>query len=253
MVNQPFIGAGYFIRGLKLLASPGIRRFVVIPLAINVSVFALLLGVIGSQFSALIDAMLPTLPDWLSWLSWLYDFFYGLLWSLFAFTAALLIFFSFSIIANLIAAPFNSLLAEAIEKQLTGQPLPGGDSLGIALRKMPSAMVDELGKLGYYLLWALPLLLLFWIPIINLAAPFLWALFSAWMMAVTYADYPMGNHALKGKAQRAHLRSARLASLGFGGLTLLATLVPVFNFMVMPTAVAGGTLFWHEKLKGNKD
>lgn len=243
MVGEPFKGAGYFIKGLKLLMAPGVKRFVVIPLAINIAVFTLLFWLLGSQFSALLDSMLPNLPDWLVWLEWL-------LWLIFGLGAALLLFFTFSLIANLIASPFNSLLAEAIEKYLTGEPLPGGDSLMVALKAMPSAILDELGKLGYYLIWAIPLLILFVIPVVNLAAPFLWALFSAWMMAVTYADYPMGNHTLKGKAQRARLRGDRFTALGFGGLTLLATMLPLFNFMVMPTAVAGGTIFWHERLKG---
>ena len=104
MVSQPFSGAGYFIRGLRLLTNPGIRRFVAIPLAINITVFALLLTLVGSQFNALIDSLLPSLPGWLSWLQWLYDLFYWFLWSIAATIAAVVIFFTFSIVANLIAA-----------------------------------------------------------------------------------------------------------------------------------------------------
>ncbi len=242
MLSQPLIGAGYLIRGLKLLTAHGVKRFVAIPLLINVLVFSLLFWVLAGQFGALIDAWLPTLPDWLAWLYWL-------LWLVFGLAAALVLFFSFTIVANLIAAPFNGLLAEAVECHLGGEAPPSGESLAGAIKNAPAAIMDELRKLGYYVVWAIPLLILFWIPVANLFAPFLWALFSAWMLAVEYTDYPMGNHGLKAAEQRRRLRSVRFTSLGFGGLTLVATMTPILNFLVMPTAVAGASLFWSERLK----
>ena len=45
----------------------------------------------------------------------------------------------------------------------------------------------------------------------------------------------------------AHLREKRLLALGFGAATLLMTLIPFVNFLVMPAAVAGATAMWvHE-------
>jgi len=38
--------------------------------------------------------------------------------------------------------------------------------------------------------------LLFIIPVINIAAPILWLLFSAWYMTLEYTDYPMANSGL---------------------------------------------------------
>lgn len=96
---------------------------------------------------------------------------------------------------------------------------------------------------------ALPLGLLFLIPGINVAAPFIWALFSAWMLAIEYLDYPMANHALHFATQRRILRGNRLLAYGFGGGTLLLTMIPVLNFIAMPAAVAGATALWVEELR----
>lgn len=243
MIGQPIIGATALLRGLKLIATPGLRRFVAIPLGINILLFTLSIWVLIQQFTPLVDQWIAYLPDWLAWLEWFF-------WLIFAVAAILLVFYTFSILANLIASPFNSLLAEAVEKHLTGQELPPGGSTITVIKEAPGAILDELRKIGYFLIRAIPILILFLIPVLNLAAPILWALFSAWMMAVEYCDYPMGNHNVRFSDQRTRLSQRKLLSLGFGGTTLLATMIPVFNFLVMPAAVAGATALWVDNLKG---
>ena len=237
MIQKPFLGASAFFLGLRLLTEPGLKRFVAIPLAINVTVFTLVLWLALEQFGALMDYILPQMPEWLAWLSWL-------LWAIFGVAALILIFFSFSMIANLIAAPFNGILAEAVERHLTGRIADSGSGLASALKEAPGAIIDELGKLLYFAKWAIPLLFLFIIPGINLFAPFIWMAFSAWMLAVEYSDYPLGNNGLKAREQHEKLRANRLMSFGFGGAVLVATMIPVANFLAMPAAVAGATAMW---------
>lgn len=96
----------------------------------------------------------------------------------------------------------------------------------------------------YFALRAVPLLILLLVPAINVVASLLWVLFSAWMMAVQYIDYPMANHGLFFKEQRARLRKRPLLAWSFGGLVMLCTMIPLVNFFVMPAAVAGATLVW---------
>jgi CysZ protein len=80
----------------------------------------------------------------------------------------------------------------------------------------------------------------------------LWFLYSAWMLALEYVDYPMGNHGLKAREMRARLRKQRVLGLGFGSATAGLTMVPVVNFIVMPSAVAGATAMWVREL-GKED
>lgn len=240
MLGKPFIGAAGLLQGLALLNTPGLRRFVALPLLINILLFIGSIGVLADQFNGLVNGWLSYLPEWLGWLEWFF-------WVVFALTAMLLVFYTFSILANIVAAPFNSLLAEAVEKYLTGQPLPAGGSFMQALKEAPQAIFDELRKLGYMALLAIPLLILslFIAPI----APFLWMIFSAWMLTLEYADYPMGNNNLRFPEQRRLLRQNKLLSLGFGGATLFATMIPIVNFLVMPAAVAGATKLWISQIK----
>jgi CysZ protein len=235
--NSPISGAGYLLLGLKLLNRPGLRRFVVMPLLINILVFTALAWNGITQFEALLDWMLPQ-DSWLSYIRYI-------LWPLFAIAAILVTFYSFTIVANLLAAPFNGLLAEKAELMLTGQ-LPSQPYPGIAQAVWP-AIRSELIKLRYFIIRALPLLILFLIPVINLIAPILWTLFGIWYLALEYADYPMANSGLEFKDQHAHNKKRRLAALGFGGGLTLLMMVPILNFAAMPAAVVGATAMWCDR------
>jgi len=228
-------GPAYLLEGVRLLRRPGLRRFVVMPLLINVLLFG---GLIGLAYGWVDDSsryLVAKLPDWLHWLSYLVI-------PVFVLTSLVVIFYGFSIIANLIAAPFNGMLAEAVECHLTGRRLDG--DWRQLLRDVLPSILSELRKLLYFALRALPLLLLLLVPLVNVAASVFWVLFSAWMMTVQYVDFPMANHGLFFKDQRARLRKRPLLAWSFGGLVMLATLVPVVNFFVMPAAVAGATVLW---------
>jgi len=230
-----FAGPRYLLGGFQMLAKPGLRRFVLIPILVNVLLFG---GLIGLAYGWVDDSsryLIAKLPDWLYWLTYLVI-------SVFVLASLVVIFYTFSIIANLIAAPFNGMLAEAVECHLTGHPLPG--DWRQLLRDVLPSILSELRKLMYFLLRALPLLLLLLVPLVNVAASVLWLLFSVWMMTVQYMDYPMANHRLFFKDQRVRLRKRPLLAWSFGGLVMLCTLIPVLNFIVMPAAVAGASLLW---------
>lgn len=234
-------GVGCLMEGWRLIRRPGLRRYVAVPLAINTVLFAAAIALSAVWFDELINHLLHYLPTWLDWLRYL-------LWPLFAVGALIGVFYTFSLVANIIAAPFNGLLAEAVERLLTDAAPVEGGWLALLKDVLPSLM-SQVRKLGYFVLWAIPLAILSFVPVINLAAPFLWALFSAWMLALEYADYPMANHGLQFVAQRERLRRRRLLALGFGGATLGLTLIPIVNFFAMPAAVAGATVMWVRELR----
>ena len=237
MTNSPLSGARYLWRGLGLITKPRLRRFVVVPLIINTLLFAgfvyaLFLGTgwLGTELEA-------WLPDWLDWLSFL-------LWPLFFISALLIMVFGFTIIGNLIAAPFNGLLAEAVENHLTGKPLQAESGWSAIAAEVMRSIRSELRKLVYILMWAIPILILLLIPLVNAVASLVWLVFGAWMMAIQYADYPMGNHGLSFPDQRKLLGQRRLASLGFGAVIMMCMVIPVVNFVIMPASVAGATAMW---------
>ena len=230
-------GMSYFLQGWRLAFLPGIRRYVILPLLVNI----LLLG--GSFYALMlhlgswIDRLLSHVPEWLQWLNYL-------LWPLTVISILLLFGYFFSTIANIIASPFNGLLAEQLEARLTGEEPPVTGVMTL-LRDVPRILRREVRKLTYYLPKVLALLLLYFIPVIGQTlAPVLWFLLTAWMLAVQYADYPFDNHKVPFATMRDALKQRRLTSLGFGALISACTMIPLLNLVIMPVAVCGATAMW---------
>ncbi|HEX6927734.1 MAG TPA: sulfate transporter CysZ [Gammaproteobacteria bacterium] len=236
-------GVRHLLRGFALLRERDILPFVIIPLLVNLVVFAGLIWLAGDRFDALMDMLTPQLPEWLAWLAWL-------AWVLFAVLAALLVFYTFTLLANLISAPFNGFLAARVARHFgVENPLLDEQPAG---RQMLDDFGQELRKLGYFLsraagLGLLSVLLLF-IPLVNAVIPLLWFGFGAWMLALEYSDFHLANQGYRFAAERKLLRENLRPSLGFGAAAALATLIPFVNFLVMPAAVAGATALWCERL-----
>ncbi|KAA0947015.1 sulfate transporter CysZ [Pseudomonas sp. ANT_H14] len=230
-------GPQYLREGLKLILSPGLRLFVLLPLAINLILFVGLIYLAGHQFSLWVDTLMPTLPSWLSFLNYL-------LWPLFVVLVVLMVFFTFTMLANIIAAPFNGFLAEKVEVVVRGTDDFPAFSWAELFAMVPRTLAREMRKLGYFLPRAIGLFILSFIPVVNLVAAPLWLLFGVWMMAIQYIDYPADNHKLGWNEMLAWLREKRWQSMSFGGIVYLVLLIPVVNLLMMPAAVAGATLFW---------
>jgi CysZ protein len=232
-------GAGYLVRGAKMLKHPALRLFVFIPLLVNIVIFGSLIWYGLSYLDALMDDWLGAIPDWLSFIQWI-------LWPLIGLTVSLMTGYLFTAVALLIASPFNALLAEKAEELITGKPVDALEGLGAALAAMPRGILRELSKLLYYLPMALFVFLVSFV--VSPLAPFLWFLLGAWMMSIQFVDYPMDNHQLSFADVKEAVRSRRLSSMGFGGLVALCTGIPIINFFVVPAAVVGATLLWCEEL-----
>ena len=242
--NNPVSGALYFVRGFAIVTRPGIRAYVVIPLLINTGLFTVIIYFGASWLGGFAEAVLP---GWLDFLAWI-------LVPAFVLAALMAGFYTFNLIANFISAPFNGLLAEAVERHLAGRSPPSaGGGWRAFFTGLGATLVAEVRKLAYVAARSLPPLVLFLIPGINVVAPIVWMVLGAWMLAVSYVDYPMANHGIGFDELRARLRDRRLLSLGFGGAVMAALAVPVLNFVVIPCAVAGATAMWVEQLEGDTD
>lgn len=238
MKGNPFTGIRYFQRGLKSLTNPGLKRFIVLPLLLNI----VLMGSVSwwgiSEISGLVDTVVEWLPSWLSWLSWI-------LLPVAVVTLLVVVIYFFSAILNLIASPFNGLLSEALETQMTGQPLPE-ESLAATIAR---TLARELRKLAYFIPRYLLLLVISFIPVINVASPVLWFLFGAWVLTLQYLDYAMDNNGHSFAELHQALRKQPLTTLGFGFVVAIGFMIPIVNMLVMPAAVSGATLYWVEQLK----
>ena len=215
--------------GFRLLTQPGIKRYVVLPLLINSLLFASIIYLGAQTFNNWVDSIIP---EWIAWLEWL-------IWPIFFILCLTVVFFLFSIVANLIASPFNGMLAEQAEYRLsTNKPVLTNKPLA---QEVLDSVKSEARKIQYFLFRGLPLLILFFIPVIQVFAPFIWFLFGAWMLAKEYLDYPMANHGLHFQQQQNLIKQKRSLGFGFGVAVMGLTLIPIINFLAMPVAVCAAT------------
>ncbi|MCD6055434.1 MAG: sulfate transporter CysZ [Gammaproteobacteria bacterium] len=237
----PPLGSHYVLEGFRLINQKGLRRFVILPVLFNIILFTLFWYVGFHFFTAFLHWLDGLLPHWLQWLHWL-------LWPLFVFSCVIIFAYTFTFVTLLLAAPFNGLLAEKVEALLSGEIIPS-PTLWALLKDMPRIVKREIQKLWYYLPRALGLFILFFIPLIQLAAPLVWFLFTAWSMAMLYVDYPMDNHRLPFKTLCQQMRSQPFLYLSFGAMIALFTVIPFLNLVIMPAAVAGATKLYVEQIR----
>ncbi|MCK7459970.1 sulfate transporter CysZ [Idiomarina aminovorans] len=227
-------GFAYIGRGLELIRTKGLRRYVVVPILTNLILFGLAFFWLYGEVDYWLNRFMGWLPEFFQWLEFI-------LWPLAIITIIALFSFIFSTIMNVIAAPFNGLLAEKVERYESGESL--GDEGFLSLFKdIPRTLKREMQKLMYYIPRALGFFLLsLIIPVIGQV---LWYVFVCWMMSIQYLDYPFDNHKVSFPRMRSALNGQRGKTLGFGfGVTVL-TMIPLINLIIMPLAVCGATSLW---------
>ena len=131
--NNPALAVGYLFKGLKLLASTQLRTFIIIPVLINVVLYSAAL-MLGYYYVA--DLINQFIPGWLQWLSWI-------LWPLFFISFFIAGFFTFTVLANLLAAPFYGKLSAKTLAIITGQTSASAE------QPLTKVMFAELKRAGY--------------------------------------------------------------------------------------------------------
>ena len=240
-IQQPIAqsGAGYFMQGFKLIRTPGLRRFVFIPLLVNLILFASAFYYLTGYISELIKSFELWLPEGLAWLTYFAE-------PLLYITALICFSFLFSTVANWLAAPFNGLLSEKLEQHLTGQSVAGGGFADV-IKDIPRTLSREWRKLVYYLPRAIGFFLVLWI--IPVFGQVIWFTFVAWMMAVQYCDYPFDNHKIGFIEMRDKLAEHKGKSFSFGLTVTVFAMIPIVNLVLMPVAICGATAMWVDYFK----
>lgn len=161
-------------------------------------------------------------------------------------------FFLFTFVANIISAPFNGLLSEAVERHLTGKEVGEPKGFMHVVKNAMPMVWNEIKKFFYFMLILIPAFLIFvvlsFVPVVNIIASIGWFLITAWVLSVEYNDYPHDNHDISFQDLRRNLWQRKGLAYGFGGLTMFATAIPIVNFFIVPSAVAGATALSVEQL-----
>ncbi len=221
-----------------MLRKPAVRGLVAGPLLVNLVVLA---GgaIVAYRFFSRI--LLEWLPPALGWLRYI----------VFPFVAVMTassVFCVFSVLANLLAAPFNSALSRAVLKQL-GRPVPLPPPGFV--HEISHSVRSEVRKLVYFLKLAVPCVILTLIPGLNLLSLVAWFLFFAWILAVDYLDCALCIEQRPFPAALEALKSRRLLGLGFGIGIVCLTTVPFLNIVAMPIGILGATLLCADNFVAN--
>lgn len=232
-------GISYFFRGFGLLKTKGLKRFILIPLAVNFVLFVSAFVYLYQQISVHIGWVHDNIPDWLSWLEFI-------LLPLALIIIVLLFGLFFTTVANWLAAPFNGVLAERVEMHLKGEQ-PKQDSMTALVKAIPHTLKREWRKLVYFIPRMIGFFLIGWFfPIIGQA---IWFAFIAWVLAIQYCDYAFDNNRYSFDYMRYILSDNKSACFGFGATVSIATSIPLLNLLVMPAAICGATIMWVEQLE----
>jgi CysZ protein len=219
-----------------LLLSPDLRWYLLGPLLVNVVLFFSLGIYIFSWIPELISTANGYLPEWLAWLSWLVA-------PLVIMAVVVVGVSTFNIVGNIIAAPLNAFLSEKTERLLMGDDYIEADERSLSA-EVVHAVLREFRKLGYFLPRFLLVLIISFIPGVQIVAPIIWFLFGAWYMAFQYFDYPLDNRRFNFSDSKKWIKARKAKGLVFGGSTSFLFMVPGLNLFMMPLCVVWATKIW---------
>jgi CysZ protein len=228
------LGIRAFFDGMRAARRPGLGRYIWLPALVSLVIIAAGLALTFNYIGDLTAWLTAQLPGWLEFLSLIVA---PLLYLL----GILIGTWLFAFLAVLLASPFLGDLSVAVEHAEFGSgPRPQQGLVAGAL----TALGREARKMAYFLPWGIVVLVLSLVPVLNTLAPLLWFTFGAWAMAVQFSDYPTENRGHPFRETVTLLQKNRSAALGFGACATVALAIPLINFLLIPAAVAGGTILY---------
>ena len=225
-------GSGFFWSGLKWLRQhPLYLGLLFIPSLLGL-VLMLGAGFLFVEFRSDIVRHLLFEPG----TGWAWTFLYLICKGLLYLVALIMSVLMSLLVANIVSAPIYERVSCAIERDLRGSVVE--ISFWRSLRLIP----EELKKVLLILMCSLGLLV---IPGFNLLAIFVTAFLIAW----DFYDFPMARRGWPLKTRLAFVMKDFWAVFGFG----LWLIVPLTQFIVVPLAVAGGTLMNLDRINQQGD
>jgi CysZ protein len=247
VLSQAFDGIRGFIQGAKLpfrglgylAARPRLWPLVVIPLVLNLILFASLLGWGFSEFADTLNGWLTGHQAWY-WtaLVWVAKVFFWLV-------VLIVVYFIFTPLALLIASPFNDRLAESVEKTYGFNIEDDRPMLKMIFGEAVYAVKGEIKRLVLVLAVFVVLLLFNLIPVfgppIYAVLAFLW---GCWAASMEFTGFAADRRHLGLRRKWSLLRDSSAPAFGFGIVTLFLLMIPFLNVLIVPVSAVGGTMLF---------
>ena len=233
-LSQSFYGLASYIRGLSWLNKNRKYLFLLfLPTALGLMALTVGWGYFFAYHDNLIGYILPEAPE-----AWYWMVFYWI-----GYAIAYLGFMAVSLLAcllvtNIITSPVYDLVSIAIEKDLTGrvEEITLGRSLLLIGEELKKALFIIIISVTSFIATS-------FIPGANILS----LLITAFLVGWDFYDYPLARRGWHFK-QRLKFVFKDVWSVTSFGLWLV---IPFLQFLLMPLAIAGGTLITIDSLKKN--
>jgi CysZ protein len=238
VVGEFFAGVGLLGRGIGMYTrSPRLVIFGLIPALVS-----------GLLFVAAYVTLIYFVSDLAELLTWFADDWSEGLRDAVQFLAAIGILglggligiLTFTAVTLLIGDPFYEKISERIEERFGG--VPGAVEVPW-WRSLRRSLWDSLRLIALSLVIGIPLFFLGLIPLVGQTViPVIGALIGGWFLALELVGAPFFRRGLRLPDRRRVLAGHRPLALGFGVSVFCCFLIPLGAVLIMPAAVAGGTL-----------
>jgi CysZ protein len=247
MVQNIIKGLKIYTRAYGLISKLKLWTYFVIPMVISLIVFTV---VFVSAYG-----LSNNLGDWIANI-WIWETGKGPFTAISRFIGGLfvliigLVVYKHVILA--LSAPFMSPVSEKIEEYFTGKPAINRNNRSF-LEQLLRAVKLSTRNLLKELLYTIPILLLKFIPVINIFSTALLFLMQAYYAGFANMDYTLERH-LSYKDSVAFVRANRGLAIGNGIGFLLLLFIPVFGIiLILPLSVTSASIMSIHLLFNDKE
>jgi CysZ protein len=236
---------GFFapFRSVRVLRrNPRLLQYIVVPFLINTLVFtgAVYLGL--DFFGSTVVEYIPQ-GD-----AWYWSVLYWFLWVVAVLLTAVLVFFSFTVVGNLLASPFNDLLSERTEEVLSGAVNEEPFVLSRFIRDALQTILMEAKKMWIFVVVMVLILPLNLLPGVgNSIYTFLAISLTLFFLCFEYLSFVMVRKRQFFREQKNYIFARKFLMLGFSCGVMAVLAIPFFQLLCIPLAVIGATRLWCEE------
>jgi CysZ protein len=163
------------------------------------------------------------------------------------------IYFLFTVVGALVAAPFLDVLSERVERIAAGEPAQAGGGLGDLLSGALRSMIEEGKRTFFFLAVQLAIVLFGLFPGVQPIAAVASLAFTALFLPLDYTAYALDRRRVPFKLRRRWIAENFGEMFGFGSFGLALFFVPGLSFLCLPWLVTAGTLLVLERPLPERD
>lgn len=236
---------GFFapFRSVRILRSnPRLIQYILIPFLINAIVFSAAVYMGLDFFGSTVVEYIPQGE------AWYWSVLYWFLWVVAVLLTAVLVFFSFTVVGNLLASPFNDLLSERTEEVLSGNLNDESFALGRFFRDALSTILLEAKKMWIFVVVMVLILPLNLLPGVgNTIYTVLAISLTLFFLSFEYLGFVLVRKRQFFREQKSYIFARKFLMLGFSCGVMAILAIPFFQLLCIPLAVIGVTRLWCEE------